>query len=147
MSIENLNSHLKLNTKVDGTTAKIEFEDSCYVDSLKASDLTEAVVKAVRQHDKTFVASVTGMAGKEMVNIFKKHKDVTEGITSKVSMLGGNSTQVTFDRVRDFNNPKTGETVTRHVYSTVKVKDSSASNSELRRVRDEIMEAGLKALK
>lgn len=143
MSIENL----KFNSTVEGSVAKIDFDESSYVDSLKASDLTEAVVKSVRNHDKAFVAGVTEVAGKEMVNIFKKHKDVNQGVTSKVNMLGGNSTQVSFDRVRDFNNPKTGETVTRHVYSTVKVKDSSASNSELRRVRDEIMEAGLKALK
>lgn len=146
MSIEKAVNPLKATATIEGNVASIAFQENAYLESLKANDLSETVVKAVRSHDKGFVVNVTEAAGEEMLEVFKKHKNVTEGITGKVNMLGGNSVQVSFDRSREFNNPKTGETITRHVYSTVKVKDSSASNSELRKVRDEIMEAGLAKL-
>lgn len=144
MSIE---SNIKLSTEVEGDVAKVIIDDNAYTDSLKAHELSADTVKAVRTHDKKFVAAVTEASGHEMIEVFKKNKNVTQGVTNKVNMLGNNSVQVTFDRTREFNNPKTGETITRHVYSTIKVKDSSASNSELRKVRDEIMEAGLTKLK
>ncbi len=135
MSIESI----KFKSSVEGSNAILETEGDVYTSSLKEAGLDETTVRSVRKHDRQFVADFTKAVGKEAVNVFKKHKDVDYVGVKKINMLEGNSLEVGFDRERSFTNPKSGEEIVHNGYSTVKVKDSAGSNSQLRSVRDEIM--------
>lgn len=100
----------KKNATVDTKSGEIKINDTAFDAVLDQAGVTKDTYKQVTDLNANIAAGLGLFTGEAGIDIFKANKDITT-VGSDLPTIGRDGFKVSFDRSKEYNNPKTGDKV------------------------------------